>query len=76
MSQWISVEERLPVDLVDANKHYDEADVLVWDGSQVSVNAFCTGDGDGKGRWYEFEEVGITHWMKLPEPPTDTEDQP
>jgi len=49
--------------------------VLVWDGRVQSV-AICFGNrnwemaaGDGFG----FEKNGeVTHWMPLPEPPTDT----
>ena len=60
MSEWISVEDRLP----DADMHY-----LVHSkryGVQIDrYKGFWEGD-------YPVEDLIVTHWMPLPQPPKDT----
>ena len=64
MSEWISVDERLP-----STKDY----VLVW----RSKPHYCAPFAD-RSRLYsdqdDFEKRGITHWMPLPDPPKQAED--
>ena len=61
MSEWISVEDRLP-----------ELPCLVYwtDGCCEAYNA-----GDDvlvdPDNWADMEEVQLTHWMPLPEPPAE-----
>lgn len=60
MSEWISIEERLP-DIIGS--------YLAWDGASLmwsffnSCNQWC-----GDNEYYE----NATHWMPLPKPPTAT----
>lgn len=66
MSEWISVEDRLPDELES---------VLVSRNGNV-CNMFLHGgiwkpDGYGIRVTHAFDDV--THWMPLPEPPSDTE---
>lgn len=79
MSEWISVEDRLPLDADFCMKGvYETMRVLVTDGDHVTMQAFIRGRTDGsKGsEWAEWDDSGyihaddITHWMPLPEPPT------
>lgn len=61
--RWISVEERLP-DV--ATK------VLTYNGDYVSENWMCTiVDKDGRSTIWAYSEKFVTHWMPLPEPPTE-----
>jgi len=74
MSEWISVEDRLP-DL--------ETDVLVWLVKSYCKKAVATAGlfydvGSAEPEWmgWESEEPfrhgwKVTHWMPLPEPPKD-----
>lgn len=78
MSDWISVDDRLPEqgDFVDA-----------WAGKRI-VNAFWDRPMQGSTEMYwahangsdpfftggligGFSEIDVTHWMPLPEPPND-----
>ena len=61
MSEWISVEERLPREIEP---------VLVYSADRWSrdvwVGCLCC------GAWIsEYEEIHVTHWTPLPEPPHD-----
>jgi len=71
MSEWMSVEDRLP----------DDGDkILVYNGDCITA---CTVDRDDSRDWlwmdglcfggyeweYDFEWGSVTHWMSLPEPP-------
>lgn len=72
MMQWISVKDRLPVVEIDP----DIADVDGMDNGRC----FLTCDEDGcieivpfyaKRKGFAMEDIGITHWMPLPEPPKE-----
>lgn len=61
MSEWISAEDRLPD---------DDGWYLVYKFKQVSVAEWC------ESCWYNerdlpIDDVAISHWMPLPEPPKD-----
>ena len=58
MSEWISVEERLPERLVDVLLCYGDG----------SIGIDCWFDGLG-GFLLEDFHGKVTHWMPLPEPP-------
>lgn len=72
MNEWISVDDRLPDDehetlLVVLQSIVEEAH----SGEQfVDTDAFYTSDGFFQF-WNESEEYEVTHWMPLPEPPTN-----
>lgn len=74
-SQWISVADRLPLPFVEGD-NFESVEVLVTDGSEVSVTDFNAG-GIAKP-WRAFDDYGglppdrITHWMPLPAAPTPT----
>ena len=68
--EWISVEDRLPE---------ENTDVLIYRGGFIGdlMNVY-TYNGhneweDEYGYWSRTEDEGITHWMYLPEPPTEEE---
>ena len=78
MSEWISVEDRLPsregleqdeVEYVLVSEQYFDAITGEKLGSSVSICGF------GHDGWSKFDNFGyvrtenITHWMLLPEPP-------
>ncbi len=74
MSEWISVEERLPTMgrqvLVsveyDGKKYYalDEWDYYHERPVSFSSETICTGEG-----WQDHDFEDVTHWMPIPEPP-------
>lgn len=59
MSEWISVEDRLP-------ESSWQKEIVVWNGKWSRVGHYITGIFVSP-----HDEVldGITHWMPLPEPP-------
>ena len=65
MNEWISVKDRLPEVGVP---------VLVHEGP-YNYQVIATINSDG--RWEDTVEgymaIHVTHWMPLPDPPTDTE---
>jgi hypothetical protein len=69
MSDWISVEDRLPIAEGGMTTMYEEVDVITWDGDDVIFNRFQA------GRTMEFWSIfvdnrdSVTHWMPLPAPP-------
>lgn len=73
MSEWIKCSERMPLELSD--EHTDAVDVIVTDGEMVGV-CECR-SGYMPYPWVEWSNYGdidakqITHWMPLPEPPTE-----
>ena len=61
MSEWISVEERLP-------ETYE--DVLLWN-DEVDVGYLTSAEGE---RWWLYsdrEPDFVTHWMPLPDGPKE-----
>ena len=62
MSDWISVEERLPKQLTP---------VLLAMGDVVTEAELC----DGIWHTWAYSEAEATHWMPLPSPPTDSEEK-
>ena len=68
MSDWISVDDRLPItekDMIDGDVKYSEVDVIGYDG----VSQFQA--GNTLTYWGCFIEEGITQWAPLPEPPKE-----
>ena len=69
-STWISVKDELP----DKNQ-----DVLIYRGNHIGdMMHVYTYLGNNKwedeyGYWSKTDDEGITHWMPLPEPPTEKE---
>ena len=72
MSDWISVEDRLPEEAgiyPAVSMHNDRNWPENW------IDSFCyfhSDAGPGKVKWQHstgFYDGGITHWMPLPEPP-------
>ena len=64
MSEWISVEDRLPDKFCKV--------LVVWkaNGETVIDTAFWTDQGFAVSHWC-FMQVRITHWMPLPEAPKE-----
>lgn len=62
MSEWISVEDRLPEWLEDVLVYYKPGNISISWRNLDGVFALETCD-DGRGR--------VTHWMTLPEPPME-----
>ena len=58
MSEWISVEERLPEQLVDILVHHAKGKIDI---SFMCADGFLMENRLGK----------VTHWMPLPEPPKE-----
>jgi hypothetical protein len=65
MSQWISVEDRLPEPWVDVIGYYGRAVVAKFDVVHCYPDP-VEFDPDAVG-WIPLG--GVTHWMPLPEPP-------
>ena len=67
MSEWISVKDKLPEEDLGACIVYDgfkvqHADHYIIHGEHIWQTPDC----------YESEEIrGVTHWMPLPEPPEE-----
>ena len=68
--EWISVKDRLPK---------SNQEVLVYRGGHIgdlmNVYIYVGNDKweDEYGYWSVTDDEGITHWMPLPEPPTEKE---
>lgn len=66
MSNWISVDERLPE---------ENEEVLAWDGESIEkahLQRYLGGYNDNTLRWTYYDCMiweNVTHWMPLPEPP-------
>lgn len=67
---WISVDERLPVNNADdmGEQLYISQEVIVFDGAAVNAAEFHA--GKTIEFWSAFSKAGVTHWMPLPAPPT------
>lgn len=66
-SEWISVEDRLPIEKTDSFVYYKTVEVIVFDGYTVFSCEFRA--GNTIGFWSEFDDINVTHWMSLPDPP-------
>jgi hypothetical protein len=71
MSEWISVKDRLPdIDqpvLMLRDDYYNDMFIRIMTGRRVVTNK------DGDWFWYTYLHncmTETTHWMPLPEPPT------
>ena len=75
MSEWVSVDERLPEIGIDDYYPYSSDMILITDGELVYYGQYekspdfkeCFIDTDGND--YEDSEIKITHWMHTPQPP-------
>lgn len=71
MSEWISVNDRLPIEKDDLTGYWNTVDVIACKGQHVFCCRFDA--GNTCGFWHKFNDDGaehITHWMPLPSPPT------
>jgi hypothetical protein len=74
VSEWISIDAELPIQLSGNVCMYETIDVILTDGVNVGCGEFVTGCYEkvcGKEVWHEFRSNYFiaTHWMNLPEPP-------
>jgi hypothetical protein len=77
LSDWISVEDRLPE---VPPPYYDKewggkveplsTRVIVWDGEDVYEEHYHKSFGNTEGHFSSNEDNSITHWMPLPTPPS------
>jgi len=67
--EWISVNDKKPLNHEGYKGSYEALDVLVTDGTEVYVSTYAIGHGCGKpwGAW--SNDNPITHWMPFPDPP-------
>ncbi len=67
--KWISVKEKLP------EKHYQRILVYSYTGNIHVVNYFQNSRNSGTiwkcDAGFEGEDISFTHWMALPNPPTE-----
>lgn len=79
-SGWISVKDRLPIDLASLDGVFAEVAVIATDGYFVEQASFQAGNGAGKpwvawsnyspfNYYNPFRSPEITHWQPLPPPP-------
>lgn len=75
MSEWISVEDRLPFKPSDCKDGFDQVLLMVTDGRSICILDFSGGPlpkpWASFGHYGDFSHENITHWMPLPEPPCD-----
>lgn len=60
MSEWISVDEKMPQQM---------SDVLVTDGNDVKAMWWNGEKWDSWAARYSLDTDEVTHWQPLPEPP-------
>lgn len=73
MSEWISVNDRLPMEPNDT-RVFESMAVIATDGDMVCVCEFNAGHGCGTpwAEWSTYTDIPqqrITHWQPLPAPP-------
>ena len=71
MSDWISVDERLPLVEDGMTAVYAEIDVITWDGDDVIFNCFQAGRTMAFWSIFVDNRDSVTHWMPLPPPPEE-----
>jgi hypothetical protein len=68
MAQWVSVTEQMPTGGVDVLISYgtplSEGEMLI---AYWAADDGCWFDDEGR----QVRREGVTHWMRLPEPPAD-----
>lgn len=73
MSEWISVNDRLPME-PDPTVTFESRAFIVTDGEQVGVCDFgrgtCIKPWACWGDYGDIKPALITHWMPLPAPPS------
>ena len=67
MSEWISVDDRLPISEHEMKSNYEIEYVIVCADGEVSSGEYRC--GKTIDFWYEFDGDKVTHWMPLPAPP-------
>lgn len=70
--EWISVNDRLPVNSADEMAcNCEHIEVIVSDGFRSACGMFKCGRTDHFWWWFDSEELenDVTHWMHLPKPP-------
>ncbi|MGB0943657.1 MAG: hypothetical protein ACPGUE_14700 [Marinomonas sp.] len=79
MSKWISVSDKLPLELLSGSDKYKSIEVLVTDGYEVGLHNFEAGSIGRKWRsWSSYGDINsneIIAWQYKPEPPKQTEPQ-
>jgi hypothetical protein len=70
MSNWISVNDRLPLNPAEVNC-YQTIEVIGTDGKEVFACEFKAGDSYGEWSTFEIDytQVNVTHWMHMPKLP-------
>jgi len=69
--QWIPVTERLPDHLTSVIVHRKDGGIFIWEYFDTSPTDECW--IDDSMNVYSFYDV--THWMPLPEPPKEAEEE-
>lgn len=63
MNEWISVKDRMPD---------EEETVVVWKNGELDVFTY-----EGNNKWWDYEGwsttegFGVSHWMRISEPPKE-----
>lgn len=72
MRQWISVKDKLPSDVSDMQDK-KQIKVLICTKNKTIKTALFGWDEDYNGNFigWKFTRPDTTHWMPLPEPPTE-----
>ena len=73
MSEWISVKDRLPN--IGVRGVYASDYLLGYDGEQVTQVVYVAIKRSYWKELYTDQEVPITHWMPLPDPPQEATDE-
>lgn len=70
MSEWISVEERLPEKKQDVLMYFNSGNMAVgwWHDEDEHITFWCAYTDDG---FYTDCDYMPTHWMPLPDPPKE-----
>lgn len=80
--EWISVEDRLPeietVNIKEYNRHYSKSVRVLCvckqkSGKVMVKEGYCETSSDGQRIYWKIPGSidSVTHWMPLPEPPTE-----